>query len=379
MAYYTKTIKKNIKNRIMRTDIFILLTIGSLLALCTACQPSSQEYIIEGAVRDSSANGKTIYLMRYDDEVYIDSTVVADNHFTFKGRTDTAVFCRIDVTGREFGNLILEGGHIRVNLETYNSPEGTPMNEAYTRLYQIEDSLFQVKDQAARALRQQYQDPDTLATHWKALLQDRGWNKQAKTFFQQHNNDALGESFLYTYSFRDLPTAEQKSLLLSSGPWMRSRQNVQRRLKEIEALENTAEGKLFTDIKGKDMAGNNIALSDFIGKGNYVLMDVWASWCHPCREEIPNLAKLHEQYKDKGLTVIGLFTWDKAENLPKAMEQEKITWPQIIDTENRQAMHQYGISGIPHIILFSPEGIILKRNLRGENMIKTVENILNKK
>ena len=98
----------------------------------------------------------------------------------------------------------------------------------------------------------------------------------------------------------------------------------------------------------------------------------------PCKAEIPHLAQLHNRYKDKGLTVIGLFTWDKAENLPEAIKAEKITWPQIIDTDN-QGMKQYGVDGIPHIILFSPDGTILKRGLRGDFMIKTVENILSNK
>ena len=117
----------------------------------------------------------------------------------------------------------------------------------------------------------------------------------------------------------------------------------------------------YTDITGTDADGKPIALSDFIGKGNYVLMDMWASWCGPCKGEIPNLARLHNQYKDKGLTVIGLFVWDKQENLKKAMESEGITWPQIVDEESKSTQ-VYGVDGIPHIILFSPDGTILKRN-----------------
>lgn len=134
----------------------------------------------------------------------------------------------------------------------------------------------------------------------------------------------------------------------------------------------------YTDITGTDADGKPIALSDFIGKGNYVLMDMWASWCGPCKGEIPNLARLHNQYKDKGLTVIGLFVWDKQENLKKAMESEGITWPQIVDEESKSTQ-MYGVDGIPHIILFSPDGTILKRNLRGDAMIETVEEIMNRK
>ena len=133
----------------------------------------------------------------------------------------------------------------------------------------------------------------------------------------------------------------------------------------------------FVDIKGKDAEGNPVALSDYVGKGKYVLLDMWASWCGPCKSEIPNLLKLHNQYKNKGLTVLGLFVWDKEENLKKAVEEERMVWPQIIDTES-SAMSLYGVDGIPHIILFAPDGTILKRNLRDQTMIDTVNEVMKK-
>lgn len=171
--------------------------------------------------------------------------------------------------------------------------------------------------------------------------------------------------------------AEQKELLLSAGPWLKSTRCVQEKLMRLEGLEKTAEGNPYVDIKGKDVDGKEVSLSDFIGKGNYVLVDFWASWCGPCRGEIPNLAKLHKAYKDKGLTVVGIFGWDKEENFAKAVKDEGITWAQIFDTEGK-ATDLYGIEGIPQIMLISPDGKIVKRNLRGEYMIKTVENTLKK-
>ena len=163
------------------------------------------------------------------------------------------------------------------------------------------------------------------------------------------------------------------------GSWLKSQKMVKELLVRVNALKNTGEGMPFTDIKGKDAEGNPVALSDYVGKGNYVLLDMWASWCGPCKGEIPNLLKLHNQYKDKGLTVLGLFVWDKEENLKKAMEEEGIVWPQIVSVENMDAMNSYGVNGIPHIILFAPDGTILKRNLRGQNMIDTVDEVMKKK
>lgn len=75
--------------------------------------------------------------------------------------------------------------------------------------------------------------------------------------------------------------------------------------------------------------------------------------------------------------VLGIFVWDKKENLSKAIKKYDITWPQIFDTEN-MACKSYGVSGIPHIILFAPDGTILKRNLRGEKMIRIIDEIMDK-
>ena len=76
--------------------------------------------------------------------------------------------------------------------------------------------------------------------------------------------------------------------------------------------------------------------------------------------------------------MLGVFVWDKEENLNKSIKEEKVTWPQIFDSEET-AMKLYGVDGIPHIILFAPDGTILKRNLRGEGMIQTVDEVMNKK
>jgi thiol-disulfide isomerase/thioredoxin len=122
-----------------------------------------------------------------------------------------------------------------------------------------------------------------------------------------------------------------------------------------------------------------VKLSDYVGKGNYVLVDMWASWCGPCKREIPNLAEVHNLYKDKGVTVLGVFVWDDVKNLKPTMEAEKVTWAQIIDSE-KCATELYGVDGIPAIMLIGPDGTILERgsSMRGENMKKTIEKYLQK-
>ena len=91
--------------------------------LC-ACQPSQKSnlYTVTGELEDSAHHGKKVYIMRYDDNKYIDSTFIEGNKFVFKGEVDTASFCRIDVSRDAFANFILEGGDVKVDLKTYVYP-----------------------------------------------------------------------------------------------------------------------------------------------------------------------------------------------------------------------------------------------------------------
>ena len=115
-------------------------------------------------------------------------------------------------------------------------------------------------------------------------------------------------------------------------------------------------------------------LSDYVGKGSYVLVDFWASWCAPCRAEIPNLIKAYNDYKDKGLVVLGVATWDKPEDTMRAIEELEIPYPQIMNAQNAGS-DAYGIEGIPEIILFAPDGKIEARGLRGSAIEARLKNI----
>ena len=131
-----------------------------------------------------------------------------------------------------------------------------------------------------------------------------------------------------------------------------------------EKKAETGEGKMFTDFEAT-YEGKVQKLSDYVGKGNYVLADFWASWCGPCREENPNMIAAYNKYKAKGLVVLGVATWDEPDDTKKAIDELKIPYPQIMNAQ-RAGSDAYGIEGIPQIILFGPDGTIIARDLRGE-------------
>ena len=141
-------------------------------------------------------------------------------------------------------------------------------------------------------------------------------------------------------------------------------------LREELTIEAQApqEGDMFRDF-AVEYEGKTTRLSDHVGKGQYVLVDFWASWCVPCRREIPNLIAAYNKYKNKGLQVLGVAAWDEPDNTKKAIEEDKIPYPQILNSQ-KIAADAYGIAAIPRIILFAPDGTIVANGLRGEDIEK---------
>jgi len=130
-------------------------------------------------------------------------------------------------------------------------------------------------------------------------------------------------------------------------------------------MKSTLPGNPYTNIVAKDPQGNTIELANFVGKGKYVLLDFWASWCPDCRKEMPALVDLYATYKDKNLEIVG-YSLDKDKDAwIKGIEELNITWAQMSDCDfwNSQGAKLYAVQFIPLTILINPEGNIVERGL----------------
>ena len=195
-----------------------------------------------------------------------------------------------------------------------------------------------------------------------------------KKFVAENRDNAAG---LYaTWGIAsELDKAELDSLI-GDSEYLKGAKSIQHFIATAAAKAATAEGQKYTDftIKGED--GAEVKLSDYMKEGKYLLVDFWASWCGPCRREIPVLQEIAKKHA-KALNVVGVAVWDEPEHTQTAIDQLKIKWPVIFNAQ-KVPTDIYGISGIPHIMLIGPDGTILSRGLQGEDLRAKVDELLKK-
>lgn len=137
-------------------------------------------------------------------------------------------------------------------------------------------------------------------------------------------------------------------------------------------------GRQYTDLEMPTIEGSMAKLSDFVSQNKVTVIDCWASWCRPCMEEMPNIAKLYRKYRDLGVGVVGVSFDNDPRAWNNAVKINEMIWPQLGELKgwDNQMFNVYGVQGIPHTIVINQKGEIIAEGLRGEDLINAVAKAL---
>ena len=362
---------------------FLFIVFASLLFL-QACK-HEPVYEISGTVVDPNYEEAKVYLFCGDPSiipVLIDSTVVVNGKYVFLGVVNQPQYGRIVITPPEHEqksisvSFALENADltIQTDAEGWSTVSGSAFNEAYQefleakreperQLSETVDTYYEKKAAGTMAPEEQKQIEDK----WDAELQvvrDIEYD-----FIKRNINNP---AFWYNvYICMGSSSLERLEALLAAADARTLEQPVFKQMAETAAaLKRTAIGQPFVDLKMNDPEGNAIALSDYAGKGKYILVDFWSSWCGSCRAEMPNVKAAYETYHAKGFDVVGVSFDSNHEDWVKAIKDLDLPWVQMSDLKgwDSAGAKAYAVSGVPHTVLLDPKGSIVAINLRGEDL-----------
>lgn len=365
----------------------LFLSMAALLLL--SCK-NNKEYTIDGTVVDPAYEGKNVYvqLMSTDQMDTVDTLVIENGKFRMEGVADSTFlrFFSIDESVNPQGQnripVLIEPGTIEIKFDTIITVSGTDANNAYNdfRLKQrgLNDDARSVINEYNSAVAAGTMN-DTLETEIRGTfdkLQKEIYDVNVD-YVKNNMNNELGK-YIFMTSSGLFELEQQKEILALADDEYRSRANIQRIVKQIENAEKVAIGQNFVDITMKDPQGNDVSLSDYAGKGKYVLVDFWAAWCGPCRQEMPHVVAAYNKYKNKGFEVVGVSLDETHEEWVKGIKDLNMTWPQMSDLQywKSPVVELYAFRGIPHTVLLDKDGKIIEKDLRGDALDKKLEELL---
>lgn len=348
----------------------------------------NRDYEIEGKI-SGNYQGK-VYLVKEDGmhgpQTVIDSVQVVENAFVFKGEAPKySVIYFIKSADGQIAPVFLEPGKIKMKIRADfflgAEARGTVNNELWA-LHQLHVNFK--RDSVSRAT----------VVDWKR--KGRGTNDfedkefKRRTKFINHSKLEMEKGMVNYYAEEafapfivlfemttELSVQELKDLRAKFAPNLNEHPYT-KELDKVIAQKNFGVGAEAPAFSIQDINGHEIELKNYRGK--YVLLDFWASWCGPCRREMPNVVKLYESFKGENFEIIGISLDTDEAKWKKAITQMNMTWPQACDFGMWQSpvARSYNIEAVPTMVLINPEGKVESLDLRGKELYNKIEELLKK-
>lgn len=331
----------------------LILSIAAVALLCSFAAPV--KYDIKGNV--TGLTGK-VYLM--DGQNPIDSAEVKDGKFHLAGEVAEPIYTVLRDDNGMVAMIMLEEGSIDItgDAETANvSVTGTVSNDNNAKLI--------AKTTELRAKLKQGELTDELKNE---IFEE--YDRDIRRHIDANRDNLFGVYLFVDQRTRELSPDEIYAEIAKFDSAWHDHRYMKIARERAEMGRKTAVGATYMDITLPDAEGNELSLSDYVGEGKYVLLDFWASWCGPCMGEIPHLVEAYRQYHDKGFEIFGVSLDNKKDAWVKCIEDKEMNWIHVSSLSGWKCPGriEYGVEGIPASFLIGPDGKIVARSLRGEEL-----------
>lgn len=387
----------------MKKIIFALLCCASLMA----CQQKPEGYVINGNIAGNCDGMKVLLVNEVDyPPVTIDSTVIKNGKFQFTGKLELPGEYQIqidrslkgdeaDLRASRFyleNSVITFSGHID-SLATYYWSNDESLKEAVIRGSATQDLFNQYKTSIADLSHRKSETYEKYLEVYHRPSMDGIFNTEEGiqltkeierlekevdiatwNFIEQHPGSIVGYNLANRflegmYVNLTVPQINQLTDLITKS-WANYPKMAEAFKTKAEKAKKMALGEKYQDIELKNTEGKIVKLSEYIPEGKYVMLEFWASWCGPCRGEIPHLRHIDKEYKDKGFEIISISIDENDTDWKKALKEEKMTWTQLCDPKGFEGpvAKVYNITGVPTCIILDKEGRIFKNDMRGASL-----------
>jgi thiol-disulfide isomerase/thioredoxin len=348
----------------------IILILFSALCLSSF---TTKSFLVKGSVDNEVLNRKTIFIKERVNGSWelVDSAVIANGRFAFKGMADTAKIVYLGYEYPKTNNVrqafVLESGEITAEVDTagFMVIAGTPQNDLL-QTYQYIKKVFNKKAEAFyNASKDNVITPEqklSFATEEENLTrQEAAIDKK----FATDNINTLIGTYVFTSSFYNWTTKDKEAVIALFNAETRNVKRVKEIIADVEIEKKVSVGNEYVELKLPGLDGNPIALSDLVGKTDYVLIDFWASWCGPCMRFLPELKAFYAKYQGPKFAILGVSLDKTKESWVGAVASHQMTWKQVSDLKGwkSEGSRAYAVNSIPCTVLIDKRGRIVGRNM----------------